>query len=264
MVILHAGANILSDINDYKKGLDKEPNPTSGGVVRGYLSIRGAYWSSILFLAVGALIGLFLVWKTGLLLLAIGGLGLLVGILYTRGGTVALKYHALGDLAVFLNFGILGSLGSWYVQTSTFSWVPVIWAIPMAMLVVAILHANNWRDIGSDKVGEIVTIASILGDKGSLYYYAFMIFGPFAMNLGFIFLPMLLPGELPRMPLAFLMTLLALPLAIKLWRKAIKRREPINPLDFIALDGATAQLNLLFGSLCTLSLIINALIVYLL
>lgn len=257
MVILHSAANILSDINDYRKGLDRVPTPVSGGVVRGLITIREAWISSgILFLA-GTLIGLYLVLKSGPLLLVIGGLGLLVGIFYTRGGKVALKYHALGDLAVFLNFGILGSVGSWYVQSGSFSWIPVVWAVPMAMHVIAILHANNWRDIVSDKDGDIATVASILGDKGSLRYYAFMIFGPFAIVLGLIFLPRILPGDLPAMPLPFLLTLLALPLAIRLWHKAIRRKEPIDPFDFIALDGATAQLNLLFGALCTISLLVN-------
>ena len=262
ILILHSGANILSDINDYRKGLDRVPTPVSGGVVRGIITMKEAWISSVILLFTGTLIGLYLVWKSGPLLLAIGGLGLLVGIFYTRGKKIALKYHALGDLAVFLNFGILGSLGSWYVQSGTFSWIPVIWAVPMAMHVIAILHANNWRDIVSDKEGEIATVASILGDKGSLRYYAFMIFGPFAIVLGLIFLPGILPGNLPAMPLPFLLTLLALPLAIKLWHKAIRRKEPIDPLDFIALDGATAQLNLAFGALCTVSFLVNVAILY--
>jgi hypothetical protein len=62
------------------------------------------------------------------------------------------------------------------------------------------------------------------------------------------------------MPFTFLITIGALPLAIKLWKKALNRKNPSQPLDFIALDGATAQLNLLFGSLCTLALILQAVI----
>ncbi len=262
ILILHAGANILGDINDYRKGLDRVPAPGSGGVVRGIISLKEALISSTILFFIGALIGLYLTWKSGPLLLVIGGLGLLMGIFYTRGGKIALKYHALGDLAVFLNFGILGSLGSWYVQSATFSWIPVVWAVPMAMHVIAILHANNWRDIVSDTKGDIATVASLLGDNGSLRYYAFMIFGPFLIVLGLIFMPRILPGDLPAMPLPFLLTLLALPLAIKLWRKAIRRKEPIDPLDFIALDGATARLNLVFGALCTVSLLVNVAILY--
>jgi 1,4-dihydroxy-2-naphthoate octaprenyltransferase len=171
-----------------------------------------------------------------------------------------LKYHGLGDLAVFLNFGILGSLGAFYVQSSTLSWIPVIWAVPMSMLVIAIVHANNWRDIQSDKAGKIFTIAALLGDKSSLRYYGLLIYGPFILVLGLILVPFLLVPHMTAMPFTFIITIGALPLAIKLWKKALNREHPSQPLDFIALDGATAQLNLLFGSLCTLALILHAVI----
>lgn len=260
MVILHSGANILSDIFDYEKGLDKVPAPTSGGVVRGIISIREAWIGSVTMLVLGTAIGLYLAWVSGPWLLAIGILGLLVGTFYTSHTAVNMKYNGLGDLAVFLNFGILGSLGAFYVQSGSLSWIPVIWAIPMSMLVIAILHANNWRDIQSDKEIKIFTIASLLGDKKSLRYYGVLIYGPFALVLGLILVPFLLFPKMTAMPFTFLITIAALPLAIRLWKKALNRKTPAQPLDFIALDGATAQLNLLFGSLCTLALILQAVI----
>jgi 1,4-dihydroxy-2-naphthoate octaprenyltransferase len=260
MVILHSGANILNDIFDFKKGLDKDPNPASGGIVRGYITMKEAWITSVSMLVAGTAIGLYLAWVSGPWLLVIGFSGLFVGTFYTSNTPVALKYHGLGDLAVFLNFGILGSLGAYYVQSSTLSWIPVIWAIPMSMLVIAIVHANNWRDIQSDKEGKIFTIAALLGDKSSLNYYGLLIYGPFALVLLLILLPFLLFPEMTAMPFTFLVTIGALPLAIKLWRKALNRKDPSQPLDFIALDGATAQLNLLFGSLCTLALILHAVI----
>ena len=260
MVILHSGANVLSDIFDYQKGLDKEPNPTSGGVVRGIISIREAWIGSVSMLFIGTAIGLYLAWVSGPWLLAIGIGGLFVGTFYTTNTPVSMKYHGLGDLAVFLNFGILGSLGAYYVQSSQLSWIPVIWAIPMSMLVIAILHANNWRDIQGDKEIKIFTIASLLGDKKSLRYYGLLIYGPFVLVLLLILIPFLLFPGMTAMPFTFLITMAALPLAFRLWRKALNRRTPSQPLDFIALDGATAQLNLLFGSLCTLALILQAVI----
>jgi len=263
MVILHSGANILSDIFDYKKGLDKVPSPVSGGVVRGIISIREAWIGSIGMLVVGTAIGLYLTWISGPWLLAIGLVGLFIGYFYTTNTALSWKYHGLGDLAVFLDFGILGSLGAFYVQSGTLSWIPVIWAIPMSMLVIAIVHANNWRDIQSDKEGKIFTIASLLGDKKSLNYYGILIYGPFVVVLGLILVPFLLFPGLPAMPFTFLVTILALPLAVRLWRKALNRKTPSKPLDFIALDGATAQLNLMFGSLCTLALILYAVIQHL-
>ncbi|MCX6235332.1 MAG: 1,4-dihydroxy-2-naphthoate octaprenyltransferase [Bacteroidetes bacterium] len=260
MVILHSAANILSDITDYRKGLDTVPTPVSGGIVRGILSPMEAKRVSILLFVTGTIIGLILTWLSGYFLLVIGITGLIIGIFYTLGDKIALKYHAFGDFAVFMNFGILGSLGAWYVQSSTFSWIPALWAVPMALLVIAILHANNWRDIASDNQGKIFTVASLLGDKGSLRYYAFLIFGPFIIIYGFIFIPRLISPNIPAMPLPFIIVIFALPLAIILWRKALSRFHPKKPMDFITLDGATATLNLAFGILCTLSLFIYAFI----
>ena len=260
MVILHSGANLLSDVFDYKKGLDKEPTPVSGGVVRGYISMKQARNVAIVLLLTGAVIGFILTWLSGIWLLVIGVGGLFVGVFYTTENRIALKYNGLGDLAVFLNFGILGSLGSWYVQSGELSWIPVVWTLPMATLVIAILHANNWRDIQSDRKGNIRTVASTLGDRLSQAYYGFLLFGPFVMILLLILVPKLLLPELPAMPYTFLVTLLALPVAIKLWKIAIRRKKPVHPLDFIALDGATSKLNLQFGILCTLALFLNLII----
>jgi len=257
MVILHGASNILSDIHDFRRGLDTVPTPVSGGVVRGIITIDQARRSSTLFFAVGGAIGLYLAWQTGWMLLLVGGVGLLIGIFYTTGSRISLKYNALGDLAVFMNFGILGALGSWYVQTGELSWVPVMWSVPMATLVIAILHANNWRDIKSDKRGRIITMASLLGDSKSLKYYAVLIYGPFFMVLGLILVPYFLTPGYAAMPFTFLITLLALPISLKLWRIAIHRENPRNPMDFITLDGSTARLNLVFGLLCTVALLFD-------
>jgi 1,4-dihydroxy-2-naphthoate octaprenyltransferase len=263
MVILHAGANILSDIYDFRKGLDKVPTPVSGGIVRGIISMKEARNASYIMLFLGTAIGLFLTYMSGPWLLAIGLIGLFIGTFYTTETSLSFKYHGLGDLAVFLNFGILGSLGSWYVQSAVISWIPVIWAIPMSMLVIAILHANNWRDIQGDQDGHIFTIAALLGDKLSLRYYGVLIYGPFVVVLLLILVPYLFVPRVDAMPFTFLITLAALPLAFRLWKKALNRQNPEQPLDFVALDGATAQLNLLFGALCTGALLLYAFIHFL-
>ncbi|MEN8226297.1 MAG: 1,4-dihydroxy-2-naphthoate octaprenyltransferase [Bacteroidota bacterium] len=260
MVFMHAGANVLNDIIDFKKGLDKVPAPVSGGLVRRLISIREARIASVLLFSIGTMMGLYLAYVTSPLLLMIGVPGLLIGIFYSLGGKIALKYHALGDLAVFLNFGTLGALGAWFVQTGSFSWIPVIWALPMSMLVIAILHANNWRDITSDREGNIYTIASMLGDKASLKYYGYLIFGPFFVVLTLILLPYFAFPEAAFMPFTFGIVILSLPMALSLWQKALHRKAPKNPIDFVSLDGATAQFNLAFGLLCTLALVLEALL----
>jgi 1,4-dihydroxy-2-naphthoate octaprenyltransferase len=246
MMILHSAANMLSDVFDSKRGLDKDVTPVSGAIVRGWLSARSVAVGAALLFCLGTAIGLFLAWLTGAVLLIIGGAGILIGLFYS-----SLKYHSLGDLAVFLNFGLLGAGGAWVVQTRSFSWLPVIWTVPMAMLVVAILHANNWRDTISDRERKVKTMASLLGDKGSLYYYAFLLFGSMAIIFGLILIPRVISPFLTPMPLTFLLVWLALPRALQLWRRAVRRREPRRPMDFVILDGATANYNLLFGILCT-------------
>jgi 1,4-dihydroxy-2-naphthoate octaprenyltransferase len=237
---------MLSDVFDFRRGLDKDVTAVSGAIVRGWLTpaqVRAG--SAVLFIA-GCAIGIYLTYFSGKILLIIGAVGVTIGVFYT-----VLKYHALGDFGVFLNFGILGSLGAWVVQAKIYSWIPVVWTIPMAMLVSAILHANNWRDTISDQEKRVTTVASLLGDKGSFYYYGFLIFGPFVIVLGLIFIPPLVSGRLEAMPLTFLAVLLALPQGLGLWGRARRRHAPRNPMDFIILDGRTAQYNLTFGLLCT-------------
>ncbi len=123
----------------------------------------------------------------------------------------------------------------------------------MAMLVIAILHANNWRDTISDGELRVRTFASVLGDKGSFAYYGLLLFGSMALIFAFILVPRLLFRTLPAMPWTFVLVLLALPKAFQLWGRARRRRAPRQPMDFIILDGATAQYNLIFGLLCTVS-----------
>ncbi len=246
MVILHSAANMMSDVFDYKRGLDEIITPVSGAIVRGWITTKQAFWGSMILFAAGSVIGLILVLRTGTVLLIIGAVGVAIGVFYT-----GLKYHALGDFAVFLNFGILGSLGAWVVQTKSFSWIPTLWTIPMALLVSAILHANNWRDTASDKEKKVTTVADLLGDKGSLGYYAFLIFGPFFIIGLFILVPRLVTMRFPAMPWTFLLTVLALFSAFKLWGRAVRRHTPRHPMDFIILDGATSKHNLVFGLLCT-------------
>lgn len=244
MVILHFAANMRSDVSDFRLGLDKEVTPVSGAIVRGWLSSEEVMKASFLLFALGSVLGLILVFITGPALLIIGLVGVAIGAAYPL-----LKARALGDLAVFLNFGVLGCMGAWIVQTGKFSLWPGIWAIPQALLVVAILHANNWRDTVTDKEKKIFTVASLLGDQGSMNYYSFLLFAPFVLSLIYVIVPRFISYRCPALPFPFLLTFLALPGAISLWQRAQRRHHPRRPLDFIILDGATSKFNWLFGLL---------------
>lgn len=249
MSALHTAANMLSDVMDWRRGLDREPTPVSGAIVRGLLTDRQVLRGSLVLFAFGAALGLWLVYLRGMLILYIGAIGLVLGAAYPW-----LKAVALGDLVVFLNFGLLGSLGAWVVQTCQFSWLPVMWAVPQGMLVVAILHANNWRDRGSDRESKVVTMAGLLGDRLSKLYYGKLIFGSMLIMLGFVLIPRLFRLDFPSLPWSMLAVLLALPEALKLWGIASSRHEPGQGMNFVTLDGATARYNLIFGLLSILGL----------
>ena len=255
MMALHSASNMLSDVFDFRRGLDREVTPVSGAIVRGWLTDRQVLRGSIVLFVLGTVSGLLIARATGKSLFVVGGIGLAVGVLYTL-----LKAHALGDLAVFLNFGLLGAAGAWIVQTRSFSWLPVLWTVPMALLVSAILHANNWRDIPSDGERRVTTVAGVLGDRGSLAYYGCLVFAPFLIDLAFIAVPRLAGGPLRPMPLTFLVVLLALPSSLRLWGRAGRRAAPRSPLDFVVLDGATARHNLVFGLLSTAAAILEGMV----
>ncbi|MBE3111377.1 MAG: hypothetical protein IMZ46_12875 [Acidobacteria bacterium] len=130
----------------------------------------------------------------------------------------------------------------------------------MALLVSAILHANNWRDVLTDGEKRVTTVAGVLGDRGSLAYYGCLVFAPFFIDMAFIAVPRLAGGPLRPMPLTFLVVLLAVPSALRLWGRAARRAAPRSPLDFIVLDGATAKHNLVFGLLSTAAAILEGIV----
>ncbi len=255
MVLLQAGANILNDIHDYRNGLDRTVTPVSGGLVRGLITVPQAWRAVMTLFASGSAVGLAICRLTSWKLLPIGLAGVALGWFYSHGHKKSLKFLSLGDGAVFLGFGALGSLGSWLVQTREFSFLPIVWSLPVSLLIVAIVHANNWRDSRSDLAGGVRTVANRLGDQGAMRYYGLLIFTPFVILLTLTTLPAFL--DLPTVPPAALSTLLCLPLAIRLYRRARRRHEPARSADFVTLDGATAQLNLLFGILYTASLLLD-------
>jgi 1,4-dihydroxy-2-naphthoate octaprenyltransferase len=246
---------MLSDVFDFRRGLDRDVTPVSGAIVRGWLNDRQVLRGSLALFVAGTASGLLIAAATGRSLFVVGAIGLAVGAAYSL-----LKARSLGDLAVFLNFGLLGAAGAWIVQTGVFSWVPVVWTVPMALLVIAILHANNWRDIGSDGERRVTTVAGLLGDRGSLAYYGCLLFLPFLIDIVLIAWPRLGRSPLPPMPLTFLVVLLALPSAFRLWGRAVRRTAPRRPLDFVVLDGATASHNLVFGLLSAAAAVLEGLL----
>ncbi len=246
-VLAHTGSNMLSDYYDFKSRVDRKGTFGSSGVlVSGLLFPKQLFRGAWTAFALAALIGLYfiIVLPNRLPLLVLIAVGGALGVFYTA-KPFQLKYHALGDIAVFVSFGSAMSLGAYFIQTQQFSWSAVLYALPVAFLVDAILHSNNLRDIENDRAVNITTFAGRLGTRRAKWFYYFLIFGAY----GVMFL-LVLFTDLPWMAL---LTLISLPLAFKLVKK-IANKEKQGIKAFVNIDGLTAQLHSAFGFLFLLAL----------
>jgi len=249
MVMLQGAANLLNDVYDFRLGLDTQVFPASGAVVRQWISPETAQRAAVFLFTFGCVIGISLAAASSWHILWIGFTGVFIAAAYSF-TPIGLKYRGFGDFSVFTAFGILGCLGAWTLQTHSPSWIPVVWAIPIGLLIIGILHANNWRDIAGDEAHSSRSVASILGDRGSLIYYGALLFLPFVLITSYVFVPRLTGGGTP-MPPGCIVVFLALPFALKLFKRGLQREAPIEATDFVGLDSETGKLNLIFGLLLT-------------
>jgi 1,4-dihydroxy-2-naphthoate octaprenyltransferase len=239
VVALHTAANLFNDVFDFARGLDSEIYPTSGALVRGLLSSRQVARGAWFFLSIGAAAWLVLAYLTGWPALGLGGLGILLALGYT-GRNFGFKYKKLGDVVIFLAFGPIPVIGTYWGQTGVGGWLPALWLWPITLLTVGILHANNWRDLENDIAKNCFTFASTLGRKNSAHYYHALILLPYLLTLLYLILGLLDPGRLKVQPLV-LLVFLTLPLALKLLR--VRENSP----QFNQLDGETAKLQFAFS-----------------
>ncbi len=259
MIALQSSANLINDAHDFERGLDDKVLPASGAVVRGLISPQEARNGAVLTLLLGIIIGIFLAWQAGLAILFCGIIGVTSCLLYSL-NKFGLKENGLGDIAVLINFGVLANVGSWVLQTEQFSWYSVFWSLPIGLLIVAILHANNWRDIVGDKHQNVRTVAGYLGNNVSLHYYAFLILTPFALVILFVLAPLIF-ADIKGLPGGTLFCLIALPKAIKLITSLVSEyRRHDSRAIMTRLDAETAQLTVLFGILIVAGALVSLLI----
>ena len=243
----HAGANILSDYYDFKTRVDREGTfGSSGLLVPGIMSPNQMLRGGWIALALAGVIGAYFVLATPggaflALLILIGGV---LGIFYTA-KPFEFKYHALGDLAVFIAFGPAMVLGAYFVQAHHFSWKPVLYSIPIGLLVDAILHSNNLRDIVNDGVVKIKTVPILIGETWAKRMYQALVFGAYLLTLLLV-----LAFDLTAFAL---LVFLSLPLAVKVVNM-VRHKERVPKDQFAMIDAATAQVHLAFGLLMVIGL----------
>lgn len=263
-VLAQVGANLINDIYDYKIGIDKEDKkngiPHGGSMVlsMNFMTLDQMKMGATIALAVGALIGFYLYLLVGPWIIYLTIFGVLSSIIYSA-TPAAFKYKALGDIQVFVSFGCVITLGAYIVQTHEFSWMPVILSLPLGFLIDAILHSNNIRDINFDGKFKVKTLPILIGEKASVKFYYFLIFGAYAIVAVFVALSML--GVLKVVfPYTALLCLVTLPVAIKLCKMANHfPKETQARYEYGAKHiMMTAQLNMQFG----LTMIIGILVYY--
>jgi len=237
-LLIQIGTNFANDLYDHEKGADH------GGRV-GFTRVLAAGWltpgavrrAMIAAFAAATLAGVYLVAVAGWPVAVIGVASIAAGIGYTA-GRWALGYHGLGDVAVFLFFGVVAVAGTYYVQARAVSPLALVASLPVGALCTNILVVNNVRDIDADRASGKRTLAVLLGRGAAVAEYAL-----------FLLLAYLVPVLLwlgRELGLPALLPLLTLPLAAALLRVVAVRR------DGPSLNGAlvtTARLHVLFGSL---------------
>jgi 1,4-dihydroxy-2-naphthoate octaprenyltransferase len=209
-VLIHAGTNLINDFYDWKKGADtQESLGPNRALQEGMLTTQQVFWGGVLCFALGSALGIYLVATRGMFILYLGIFSVLAGWFYTA-GPAAFAYTGLGEIVVFIFMGPVIVLGSYFVMTQTIS-PAVIWiAAPVGLLVAAILHANNMRDLEEDRSKNKRTLANILGRKASRWEYYILVGGSYLLLISLVLVRIAPPYVL--------LALLTLPSAIDLIR----------------------------------------------
>jgi 1,4-dihydroxy-2-naphthoate polyprenyltransferase len=240
-VFIQIGTNLANDYSDARRGADAADRlgpvrVTSAGLVTPQ-RVLTATWVAF---GIAVACGIYLTAVAGIVILLIGALSIAAGVLYT-GGPRPYGYAGLGEVFVFLFFGLVAVNGSYYVQVERLDAVPLGLSIAIGFLATAILVVNNVRDIETDRRTRKMTLAVRMGRHNAIVLYRLLVLGAFVM------LPLaLLGGEGGVWPL---LGLLALPLAIG------PLRTMSNRTDGPALNAALAATGAL---LAAFSLLVSA------
>ena len=249
-VCVHLATNMLNDNFDFRSGDDlavRHQNPFAGGgrvLPLRVLNVNVHLAVALGFLALGSLIGLYLVTQVGLTLLWIGLIGVFAALFYV-GPPFRLANRGVGELFVGLSFGPLVVMGTYYVMTQRLDWGPFFLAMSMGLLVAAILWINEFPDVEADLSVGKRTLMARLGYERSVDWYFYLVAGTYVFaGLGVI---------TATVPWPVLVTFLTLPIARKNLRHLqIHARDP---MALIPANAGTVMLTLAFGILAILGVL---------
>jgi 1,4-dihydroxy-2-naphthoate octaprenyltransferase len=227
-IFIQIGTNLANDYSDARRGADTEDRlgpvrVTAGGLMPPATVLRGVYVA----FGIAVLAGVYLIAVAGWELLAIGVASIIAGVAYT-GGPKPYGYEGLGEVFVFLFFGVVAVVGSYFVQTEELAAEAFALSVPVGLLSSAILVVNNVRDIDTDRRASKRTLAVRMGRERTRKLFAAM------LVLSYV---LLVPMAFGYSAFSFwlLLPVLSLPLAVKLV-KTVNTRT-----DGPSLNGALAD-----------------------
>jgi 1,4-dihydroxy-2-naphthoate octaprenyltransferase len=243
-LLIQIGTNLANDYFDFQKGADTAERLGPTRVTQsGIFTPRQVATATALTFGLALLIGLYLVYVGGMPILVIGILSILAGVAYT-GGPYPLGYHGLGDLFVFVFFGVLGVCGAYYLQAGTLTLTALFASVPIGLLCTNILVVNNLRDIDTDRTAGKGTLAVRIGREATRRQYTLFLLISYTI-------PLTLWQAGVTWGLTFWLPLLTVPRAVRLaYFVSTQQGRRLNQ----ALKG-TAKLHLQFGVLFALSLL---------
>jgi 1,4-dihydroxy-2-naphthoate octaprenyltransferase len=236
---LQVGVNYANDYSDGVRGTDEDRVGPLRLVGSGVAPPKQVLTAALGCFFAAAVAGLALAAVTTWWLLAVGAAAILAAWFYT-GGANPYGYRALGEVSVFVFFGLVAVVGTAYVQIEGLPWEAWTVAVPVGLLACGLLVANNLRDIPTDRLSGKRTLAVLLGDRRTRLFYALCAGLPFPIVLG-------LAAPHPWALLA----LLAAPLSIPPTQKVLSGAK--GP-ELIAVLGETGRLQMAFGALLAIGL----------
>jgi 1,4-dihydroxy-2-naphthoate octaprenyltransferase len=236
-VWLQIGVNFANDYSDGVKGTDADRVGPTRLVASGMATASAVKVAALVSFAIASIAGAWLALLTSPWLILIGVISIAAAWGYT-GGKNPYGYKGLGDLSVFLFFGVVATMGTYYAQTEQITLLSFIVSIPMGALSCAILAINNLRDRPKDALVGKLTVAVRIGDRNArLMYVALLALAHLAA------IATLIPTAL--------LTVLALPMSISISRQVL---SGISGKELIPVLGRTGKLQMVFSTLLAIGL----------
>ena len=248
-LLLQIASNVGNDLADFRSGVDTHERlgPPRAAAL-GLLSEREMLAGLVVIVGLAGLVGLYLAWVGGLIIVILGLAAIASAFLYTS-GPWPYGYHGLGEVFVFIFFGLVAVAGTTYLQT--LSWEPLAFAaaVPVGALITAVLVVNNLRDLDTDRASGKRTLAVMLGARGARLEYDAL-----------LALAYLVPVALTVVgagSMALLLPLLSLPMAVPL---ATIVHAGGDPRRLNAVLKRTARTSLVFSLLLAIGLAVDGLV----